>query len=313
MALKSASRSLRSYRGAARCGESAGELAGDSLIATEAPPAAVLEFDDGEAFGYRSPVESASTHNNTVRGRFVEGRRPSGGRRESSPAVILLHGWNGEYGYRFHFPLLVRAFARQGLSVAMFELPYHGSRKPTSGRLRNFLSGDLAHMIESTQQSIADIRALVGWLEGRGYGPISFWGMSLGAWLGGLAASVDDRISIGVLVAPVPRIDHAIENLEFCRHIRETMEGQHSAAAELNLKVRKPLIRRENLLIVEPVYDLFAPVETVEEMWRAWGKPEIWRVKHGHISVLLSVEVMIGTGRWLRRKSLASAPACGSA
>jgi len=49
--------------------------------------------------------------------------------------------------------------------------------------------------------------------------------------------------------------------------------------------------------------DLFAPVETVEEVWQTWGRPEIWRLKHGHISVLASVPVMHRVSRWVTRRT----------
>lgn len=260
------------------------------------PLAASIEFGRGHSFHFQSPVRSPSKRNNRVGGQFYEGQGERGGNR---PAVVLLHGWNGEYGYWFHFPLLARRLVRRGLTVVMIEMPYHGSRKPKSGVVRNFLSGDLGHMMDATRQAVADIRALVGWLERQGYGPIGYWGMSLGAWLGGLAASVDCRLSHGVLVTPVPRIDRAIQALEFCRHIRASMEGLEIAVEELNLKENPPLGPAKNFLLVEGLYDLFAPVETIEELWRTWGEPEIWRVRHGHISVLLSVTVMEATVRWL--------------
>jgi hypothetical protein len=262
----------------------------------EEPSAASVKFGPGHSFHFPSPLHSPSSRNNRVGGKLYQGRGDPG---ENRPAVILLHGWNGEYGYWCHFPLLARRLAWRGMTAVMIEMPYHGSRKPRGGAVRNFLSGDLAHMMSATRQAVADIRALVGWLERQGHSPIAFWGMSLGAWLGGLAASIDARLSHGVLVTPVPRIDRAIQTLEFCRHIRASMEGLGISIEELNLQAHPPRGPSGNFLVVEGRYDLFAPAETIEELWRAWGKPEIWRVKHGHISVLLSVPVMEATGRWL--------------
>lgn len=220
--------------------------------------------------------------------------------------MVLLHGWNGEQGYRFLFPLLARRFAALGITTAMIELPYHGSRKPRRGPLRNFLSGDIAHMMEATRQAVADIRAMIGWLRSESYGPVSLWGVSLGAWLGGLAAAREEDLGAVVLVTPVPRIDQAIENLEFCRHIRASMEARDLSPGELNMISHRPKLAPENILIVESRYDLFAPAASVEELWRAWGEPEIWRVKHGHISVLASVPIMDRTGRWLRDRMRAN-------
>lgn len=258
-----------------------------------------MVFYGRDSFRYRSPIRSGLAENDTVPGRFFLARRSG---PKPRPAVILLHGWNGEQGYRLLFPILARRFAAFGLSVVMIELPYHGARKPGRGIFRNFLSGDIAHMLAATEQAVADIRALAGWLEAEGFGPLGFWGISLGAWIGGLAAVAEERLSAGVLVAPVPRIDQAIENLEFCRHIRASLAGNGLSSTRFNLKAYSSPVAPRNLLIVKPVYDLFARSESVEELWRAWGETDIWRVRHGHISVLFSVPVMLGTGRWLSRR-----------
>ncbi|MEX2381947.1 MAG: alpha/beta fold hydrolase, partial [Opitutales bacterium] len=193
-----------------------------------------LEFYAGNMFRFPSPVPSPWEENNFVFGQLHTAHR-SPSAAGSGPAVLLLHGWNGEQGYRLLFPLLARRFRQLGLTVAMIELPYHGTRKPKSGPLRNFLSGDIAHMMEATRQAIADIRAMIDWLHTHGYGPLAIWGVSLGAWLGGLVACVEKRLQAAVLLTPVPKLEEAIENLAFCRHIRASMEGRDISAAELNL------------------------------------------------------------------------------
>lgn len=275
----------------------------------EPPELGEVEFYDGPYFRFRSPVETDWAENNTVFGRRFNPRKgPSDAGGAKGPAVILIHGWNGEHGYRYIFPFMGRRFAALGLTVVMIELPYHGSRKPRSGPVRNFLSGDLEHMMHATRQAVADIRSTIGWLRGEGYGRIGLWGNSLGAWLGGLVGCVDERLDASVLVTPVPRIDQAIDTLAFCRHIRASMEGRDLSAAELNLTFHRPKQRTEDILLVESLYDLFAPAESIEELWEAWGHPEIWRVKHGHISVLVSPSVIERSGRWLKRR-LAPSPA----
>jgi pimeloyl-ACP methyl ester carboxylesterase len=270
---------------------------------SDLPPGGPLEFYEGDYFTYGSPVTTPLVENNTVYGRLFRGRSKRKTQAEGKgPAVVFLHGWNGEQGYRYLFPLMGRRFASLGLTVAMIELPYHGSRKPKSGGLRNFLSGDLEHMMDATRQAVADIRAMVGWLDQQGYGPVGLWGVSLGSWLGGLVACADSRVASAVLVTPVPRIDEAIQSLNFCRHIRASMEGTSLSAESLNLASHRPLLPPDRILLVQSLYDLFASRSSVEELLVAWNHPEIWRVRHGHISVLFSAPIMERTGRWLRRK-----------
>lgn len=262
------------------------------------PAKVELAFENDNAFRFASPFPSKWKENNTVAGRLY---RAGGARRRPGPAVLLLHGWNGEQGYRYLFPLLAWRFRQLGLTVAMIELPYHGTRKPRSGNLRNFLSGDIEHMMEATRQAIGDIRGMLKWLAAEGYDSVGLWGVSLGAWLGGLVACVEEDLQAAVLLTPVPRLDEAIAQLPFCRHIRASVEGSPVSVADLNLMAHEPKLGPENILIVESTYDLFASPESVEELWQSWGQPEIWRVAHGHISVLLSPMIMNRTGRWLSR------------
>lgn len=52
----------------------------------------------------------------------------------------------------------------------------------------------------------------------------------------------------------------------------------------LNLITGRLSISKERILLIEAVYDLFATKDPIEELWRQWGQPEIWRVPHGHFS-----------------------------
>lgn len=50
----------------------------------------------------------------------------------------------------------------------------------------------------------------------------------------------------------------------------------------LNLTKGQPVISRKNILLIEAISDLFTPKEPIEELWQAWGQPDIWRLPHGH-------------------------------
>jgi hypothetical protein len=50
---------------------------------------------------------------------------------------------------------------------------------------------------------------------------------------------------------------------------------------------------------------LFVGAESMEELWQAWGNPELWTMAHGHITILASSEMMKRATKWvsLRMKS----------
>lgn len=56
---------------------------------------------------------------------------------------------------------------------------------------------------------------------------------------------------------------------------------------KLNLGLNRSAIPAQNILLIEAVHDLLTSREPIEELWEIWGKPNIWRVPHGHFSFSL--------------------------
>jgi len=259
-----------------------------------------FRFVTKRAFQFTSPVKSPWGRNNTVHGRLYT----ASSRWQDKPTVVLLHGWNAQTAYRTLFPHLARRLIKRGVNVAMFELPYHSQRKPRGkGAVKNFLSGDLVHVVRAAHQAIGDARALVAWLKGQGCPQVGLWGISLGAWLSGLLACADSHVNFVALMTPVVRMDRLIAEVDFCAPIRRSLGGVPVRFDSMNLKTHHPKVAPENILIVASEHDLFAPIETVEELCEAWGVTELWRPRHGHISVLLSMPVMERTLCWVARKA----------
>ncbi len=255
-----------------------------------------FRFVTKRAFQFTSPVPSPWKRNNTVHGRLYT----CAGAWQDKPTMILLHGWNAQTAYRTLFPHIARRLTKRGVNVAMFELPYHSGRKPRGRRaVRNFLSGDLVHVAQATHQAMADARALIAWLKEQGCPRIGLWGISLGAWLSGMLACTESRVDLAVLMTPVVRMDRLIAEADFCAPIRRSLGGAAIRLDSMNLMSHRLRVAKEKVLIVASKHDLFAPIETVEELCGVWGVAEIWRPPHGHISVLLSMPVMERTIRWV--------------
>jgi dienelactone hydrolase len=259
-----------------------------------------FRFVTRRAFQFTSPVASPWKRNNTVHGRLYTVKKSW----TDKPTLVLLHGWNAHAAYRTLFPHLARRLTKRGVNVAMFELPYHSRRKPRGREaIRNFLSGDLVHVAQATHQAMADARALIAWLNEQGSPRIGLWGISLGAWLSGMLACTESRVDFAVLMTPVARMDRLIAEVDFCAPIRRSLGGATVRLDSLNLASRRPKVTPDNILVVASEHDLFAPIATIEELCAAWGGPELWRPRHGHISVLMSMPVMERTVRWVARKA----------
>jgi hypothetical protein len=146
---------------------------------------------------------------------------------------------------------------------------------------------DCLRLAERTGQAIAEIRALTGWLLERGCPAVALWGGSYGGWLAGLTACYDARLNSAVMAVPGVRSNRSRSDLVLWPKVRGAMR-QREVALEtldqtaLNLTTKRPVIPKENILLIEAVHDLLTPPAPIEELWRQWGQPNIWRVPHGH-------------------------------
>ncbi len=258
-----------------------------------------INFISRNRFEFASPIRSDAENNNVVRGRF----EPAATVWRTRPSVILLHGWNAELQYQWLCPFWSQLLARAGVNAFTFELPYHGARTPTApGAIRNFLSGNLLHVMRATNQSLADLRALAMWLRQQGAPSVGIWGVSLGAWLAGLAAAHQPEMDLAVMVTPVVRMDRALRDLPFCDAIRDDLRGLDEEFRLLNLVAHPARLAPDRTLVVASELDLFAPGETIDELVAAW-RPEVWKFQHGHISILLAASIMRRIARWVAART----------
>ena len=103
-------------------------------------------------------------------------------------------------------------------------------------------------------------------------------------------------------MSPVSRMDRVIAELDFCAPIRRSLGGARVKLDPLNLVNHQLKLAPADVLLVASEHDLFAPIRTAEELCQAWGGTELWRLRHGHISVLMSMPVMERTVGWVARK-----------
>jgi dienelactone hydrolase len=258
--------------------------------------AAKVQFTGAVGLQFETPRPGPFAKNNTVQGRLYR----CGGRWQECPAVILLHGWNDASNHYVRFPRLAAQFNREGINAATLTAPFHFQRRPRQlGAWSNFLCPDILRTVEAIRQAVAEVQSFAEWLRLQGCPAVGLLGVSLGGLLAGLAVCHDARFSCAVLLVPVARLDRLLEQADFCRGIRQAWNGRPVVAGKLNLTENKLVVPKQNVLLIEARHDLFVPVETTEELWRAWGQPEIWRLDQGHISVLTAMGLYGKMARWM--------------
>jgi pimeloyl-ACP methyl ester carboxylesterase len=280
--------------GSPRLEEALQFLQGPDFIPNESQPAR-LEFNSPLHFHFPTPRPREFGGNNTVYGRFYR----CSGLWQERPVIILLHGRNDFFGYRFRYPLIARHCNRAGFNAAMLVAPYQFQRRPGALSYPDYL-----REAEATAQAVSEIRALTGWLLREGCPAVALWGHSFGGWLAGLTVCRDARLTSVVLTAPRVRINVSFAELVFWKGIREIFLRERPALEKvnltsLNLNLTQPVIPKKNILLIEAKYDLFVGSEPIEELWQSWGQPDIWRLPHGHVSKSLLPGLTGRVLRWL--------------
>jgi dienelactone hydrolase len=280
--------------------EEAERLVNDTAFLAADAPAPGLTFAGERAFSFTSPLPSPYEENNIVPGRVYR----AGADWRNKPAVILVHGWNDAPNHYYRFPKLAQKINHAGMSAVTMELPYHFRRRPRQrlGAASNFLSADILRTAQAAGQAVAELRAMTRWLKEQGCPKVGLLGVSLGGWLGGLAACHEPRLDAVALVVPATRLDRAIQEAAFCKSIHAALGGRKIDMGRLNLLTAAPQMGKENVLLVEAEYDCFVPKDTVEELCRCWGGPEIWRFPVGHVTVFQVPGLTRRLVAWLERK-----------
>ena len=257
--------------------------------------AAQLTFESKSRFTFPSVVRHR-WDTPTAPGRLQR----AGADWKSKPAVILLHGWNGEMGYYFSFPWIERGLAARGINALGFELPFHGRRRPKgAGEIHNLISDDVETMVEGMRHCVADALSLRLWLMEQGCPSVSLWGYSLGGWLAGLLACHPDRLfETAVLMNPVSDMEVALNTLPFGAPAREGMRENPLNLASLNLINHRPTVNRT--LILAGQRDLFVPADSLNKLAAAWPNSDIWRLRHSHISSCFGFTTLWRAVRWVK-------------
>lgn len=270
----------------------------------EPAAAAKLEFSGPVKFHFASPRPTPYSVNNTVQGRLYRCRE----NWQDKPVVVMLHGWNDSLNHHHYFPLHARRLNATGFNAATMQLPWQFDRRPRElGLWGNFLTADVRRTVEGVLQALVDIQALLGWMREQGSPFVGLWGISLGGWLTGLCTCADARIGAAVLEVPMVRPDRLIQEARFCRTIKRVLEKNPLDLRNLSLVSHKPMIDKSRLLLIEAEHDFFVPRETIEELWKAWERPEIWRCPSGHISILYVPDLAERIVQWFATKAAAPA------
>jgi pimeloyl-ACP methyl ester carboxylesterase len=173
-------------------------------------------------------------------------------------------------------------------------LPYHISRRVKGTRSGELMvTVDFGRFLAATRQAVADTLAAAEMLRRAGAPKVAVVGGSLGGWVAALAAACEAELDAVVLVVPVVEPALLLERLPILRAQRRALlragvtRGEIERALEpVTPRALAPAVAPERMLFVYGDDDLVNPPETIDRLWRAWGRPARRVYPSGHFSLV---------------------------
>lgn len=243
-----------------------------------------------ERFNVRfpSPVVTSTPENNTVYGELF---RPEGTKKV--PCVIVLHIAGGD------FPLarfMAATLAHRGVAGLFIKLPYYGERRPVGNKVR-LLSADLERGLGGMRQAVLDMRRACDWIATQpdlDADRCGIMGVSLGAIVGGLASSIEPRLTHACLIMGAAELENILyESKE--RQAKSLLQqwNQIGGTKELLKALVKPIdvvtysdrLCKRNVLMFSALNDETVPPTCGVALWNAAGKPRNVCYDCGHYTM----------------------------
>jgi pimeloyl-ACP methyl ester carboxylesterase len=189
---------------------------------------------------------------------------------EPRPMAILIHGYLGG-AHRLERRVWPMSFWRGlGMDLALFVLPFHGSRARKLVELPPFPGADPRITNEGFRQAMADFRDLVGFLAERGHRDIGVMGMSLGGFSAALAATLEPRLAFAIPIIPLASIPDAARLNGHLGPTEEESADQHRALEAVHVMTsplhRKLAISPNRVLIIGAERDQITPIENARKL-----------------------------------------------
>ena len=210
--------------------------------------------------------------------------------------LIMLTGWlrkNLVQEERFCVP-----FVRSGFDVILMSAPYSQERTPAgyqSGEL--FITPDLYTGVENFRNCVADVVAVMKWLELRGVRRRVLVGLSVGGILMTIVASTCRAEGLILIMAGADLSRIIWEGLA-TQELKHAYKAQGISRKDLALAwgICDPVnigvackVPKERILLFTSKYDLIVPFSCQESLWRALDRPRRVDLSSSHYGMMFHI------------------------
>ena len=250
---------------------------------------------------FPSPVKSRFEANDTVWGILYKPRR-SRGRPKAVLLLPVMAAPNAWIEERFALALVT-----EGYTVLQLELPFQFRRIPGKGVLSGqvFLARRSDPLRRNFTQAVLDARRALDWLRGSGFvepSRIAGVGISLGALVGSVMLSVDDRPAGGLLLLGGADFPTLITQGEMTREFA-SRTGLDADALRGAFRGLDPLDYREQnrgkrVFLVNVKNDLVIPLPNALKLREAFPDSRQLLLPLGHYTAMLHLLWMPAYASW---------------
>ncbi|RMG40535.1 MAG: hypothetical protein D6719_10670 [Candidatus Dadabacteria bacterium] len=202
--------------------------------------------------------------------------------------IIALHGWSMGDQRINSLAFLPGYFYQMGFNVLLPELPFHGRRRPEDipEDISLFPDSNPIRINETVRQCIYELRCFKEYI---GKDPLGCIGMSLGAYLAALWASLDNLEFVVTIVPLADMAEVAWKVLmQYSDWAELKKEGLNSDDLRKIFYIHSPLSYKlqcphENAMIVAGLGDSIIPARQPKMLWQHWNYPELKWFRGGHL------------------------------
>jgi hypothetical protein len=119
-------------------------------------------------------------------------------------------------------------------------------------------------------------------------------GLSLGGFITNLTSALEKDIDILISTFYANSIAYSIWNTIPGIYIKKDFEQSNFTYEQLkqawtiiNAAHFKPVVQKENILLISGKYDLFVALEDTSQLWESWGRPKRILYDCGHSGIVL--------------------------
>lgn len=214
-------------------------------------------------------------------------------KNNSTTSVILVHGWRMNSFNRIN-NIYLEAFKDVGYNIFSFILPHHFKRASDDSLYNGelMISTNIDRSLLSVKQAISDLRALIYYLKEKN-NKVILIGISLGGFITNLAGVLEEEIDVLISVMYANSLPFSVWKSIPGKYMKKDFESGGFTYEELKKfwaiivpSNFKPVIPKENILLISGEYDKYVLAEDTDLLWDNWGKPKRLIFPCGHSGIV---------------------------